>query len=287
MPDPLVQSILSCTQRAYQPLLPGFGAAVRRDPRGLEAMVYEPLICSILQGEKVVEVGGRVVTVGEGESIVISHHLPVVSRVTRASAAAPYVALIARIEPAELRGLAGASRGAASPRSPVHALGVARTDAATLGVLARAVALSREPDAVDVLLPLLRRELHFRLLRSAHGAHLGRLLDNRSHASRIGQATHALRRGFRGPLDVDALARSIGMSPSSFYRHFKAVMDTTPLQYHKDLRLTEARRLLLGGADGVAEVAHAVGYESASHFSRDYRRRFGEAPSLARAAPRA
>ena len=131
----------------------------------------------------------------------------------------------------------------------------------------------------SLLLPLLRRELHYRLLRSAHGAHLSRLVHGGSHASQIARAIDTLRGDLPGHLDVDALARSVGMSPSSFYRHFKAVTDTTPLQYRKDLRLTEARRLLQAGQHGVAGAAFKVGYESPSQFSREYHRRFGQAPS--------
>lgn len=258
-------------------LVPGVFALVRSEPRGFEAMVYEPLLCTILQGEKSVEIGGRVARVHAGESILVCHPLPVVSRITLASPGQPYVALVARLDLGELGALAAGLPPARE--APVRALDVAPTDPWTLDVLSRTVDLVDDPETVPVLLPLLRRELHFRLLRAGLGAGLRTLLAGRGQARPIGQAIRSLRGDLRQRLDVDALARSVGMSPSAFYRHFKAVADTTPLQFLKDLRLTEARRLLQAGGHGVATVAFDLGYESPSQFSREYHRRFGNAPS--------
>jgi len=111
------------------------------------------------------------------------------------------------------------------------------------------------------------------------------LVRQDSHASRIANAIGSLRDGFRGPLDIGALARSAGMSPSSFHKHFQSVTRTTPLQYQKDLRLAEARALLRGGRHSVSTAAFDVGYESPSQFSREYSRRFGVPPQSDRGAP--
>ena len=110
------------------------------------------------------------------------------------------------------------------------------------------------------------------------GAMLRRLLVADSHASRVTRAIQKVRAEFRNPLSVPDLARIAGMSASSFHSHFKSVTGTTPLQYQKDLRLIEAKALLVDRAHSVAEAAFAVGYESPTHFSRDYSRKFGLSP---------
>jgi transcriptional regulator GlxA family with amidase domain len=106
------------------------------------------------------------------------------------------------------------------------------------------------------------------------------LANRQSHASNIGRAIELLRKNYRNSLDVNELAKSVGMSPSSFHRHFKSMTMTTPLQYQKDLRLTEARRLLRTGETSVSSAALEVGYESPSQFSREYSRKFGSPPRV-------
>ncbi|MGF1469167.1 MAG: AraC family transcriptional regulator N-terminal domain-containing protein [Sandaracinaceae bacterium] len=258
-------------------LVPGLAYIRRTEPTRFEAFVYEPLMCLILQGQKETSVGERRVRTRPGECIVVSHDLPVVSRITEASPAAPYLALVARLDLSELRTLADeVGQGAPSDDSGAHA--VAAVDETLLDVVRRYVALAADPGAVPVLAPLVRRELHFRLLTATHGAMLRRLLHRDSHASKIARAIARLRRDYRQRLEVPALARSVGMSSSSFHKHFKAVTATTPLQYQKDLRLTEAQRLLRAGDHSVSTAAYEVGYESATQFSREYARRFGVPP---------
>jgi transcriptional regulator GlxA family with amidase domain len=135
------------------------------------------------------------------------------------------------------------------------------------------------PMDAQVLGPSILREIHYRLLLSPTGGMLRRLLVADSHASRIAKAIHVLRNGFRSQLSVSHLAYQAGMSPSSFHVHFKSVTGTTPLQYQKDLRLIEARASLVERGQSVSEAAYAVGYESPTHFSRDYSKKFGVPPS--------
>ncbi len=214
----------------------------------------------------------------------VSHAVPVTTRVLEASPERPYLSLVAPLDLALLRSLdhdLGDDPGSAASAG---AFAVHAVDDATVAVLRRFVALLDDPTDARVLGPAVRRELHYRLLRAPSGAMLRSLLQRGSHASHIAQAIAALRRDFRQRLEVDALARSVGMSPSSFYRHFKDVTATTPLQYHKRLRLTEARRLLRGGEHSVATAAFEVGYESPSQFSREYARTFGAPPRTELAA---
>ncbi len=263
---------------------PTLGIHLLREPAPtqFEAFIYEPVACLILQGEKRTTVGEGTFLAAEGHCIVVSHHLPVVARISRASPRRPYLALAIRLELATLRSLydeVGDPQTAAShsPRS----MEVATVDAQTLDVMGRYLDLVTDSVSARVLLPLVRKELHYRLYMSASGGMLRSLLQRQSHASNIAHAIQMLRSSFREPLPVADLARSVGMSTSSFHKHFKSITMTTPLQYQKNLRLTEARKLLrAGGASSVSEAAFEVGYESPSQFSREYARKFGAPPGL-------
>lgn len=126
--------------------------------------------------------------------------------------------------------------------------------------------------------PLIRREIHFRLLLARHGAMLRQLVRQESAASRISKAIGKIRQDFKTQIAVSELARTAGMSVSSFHEHFRTLTATTPLQYQKDLRLIEARQLLIDGTRSVSNVAFEVGYESPTQFSREYSRKFGVSP---------
>lgn len=142
----------------------------------------------------------------------------------------------------------------------------------------RYLELMDAPLDAQVLGPMIVREIHFRLLMSPIGGMLRNLLSVDSHASRIAKAIIRIRNKFREPLVVAELAEIAGMSPSSFHEHFKSVTGTTPLQYQKDLRMIEAREILMRGACSVSIAGFEVGYESPTHFSRDYSRKFGCSP---------
>ena len=111
-----------------------------------------------------------------------------------------------------------------------------------------------------------------------HGGMLRRLLHHNSHESNISRAIKQIRKTFKNPLVIPELAMEVGMSPSSFHKHFKFITKTTPLQYQKDLRLLEAKRLLNLKSHSVSRTAYEVGYESATQFSREYARKFGVPP---------
>jgi AraC-like DNA-binding protein len=247
-------------------------------PTAFDAMVYDPIVCLILQGQKETTIGERVFTVAQGQCVVVSHDVPVLARITQASADEPYLALVISLDLAVLRSLYDEVGDASLEPGSACCMEVAPVDAATVNVITRYLDLLDDAAAARVLLPLVRKELHFRLYMSASGAMLRSLLHRDSHASHVSHAIQMLRANFREHLAVDDLAKSAGMSASSFHRHFRAVTMTTPLQYQKDLRLTEARRLLRAGQHSVSAAAFEVGYESPSQFSREYARKFGAPP---------
>lgn len=268
------------TQESYCAVRPLDGLALLQStqPTEIDATLYEPVVCVIVQGKKQVWLGDHQVTVGPGESLIVSHDVPVVSRITTATPEQPYLALIAVVDVSLLRGLYDEVGEAAPAAAPATSLAVHKADATLLDCLSRYLALANDPVEAKVMAPLVLKELHFRLLMAPHGAMLRQLLRHDSHASAVTRAITKIRRDFRNSLKVPELARESGMSTSSFHKHFKDITATTPLQYQKELRLLEARKLLSAGGHSVSDVAYEVGYESPNQFSREYSRKFGISP---------
>lgn len=264
--------------------LPGLSVYRRDAISDIEAAIYEPVMCLILQGSKVTAIGDQSVDLRPGDALLVSHDLPVVSRITRASRSEPYIALILTLDLAVVRGLFDQVADLDLPDITARSLSAWQADPAWIDPLVRYLSLMDNSTDVQVLGPACLREIHYRLLLSPIGGMLRRLLIADSHASRIATAIHMLRSGFRSPLSVTDLAQCAAMSQSSFHAHFKSVTGTTPLQYQKDLRLIEARSLLFERGQSVSEAAYAVGYESPTHFSRDYSRKYGQSPRHHRAA---
>lgn len=246
-----------------------------------EATLYEPIVCVVLRGRKETTFGDRTLEVGPGDSLLVSHDLPTVSRIVEA----PYLALLLSVNLETLRSLYDELGPAAHDKTETRALEVERATPALIDALARYLALADAPMDARVLGPMLIRELHYRLLTAPFGGTLRSLIRYDSAASAIANAIAAIRERYRAPLAVAELAREVGMSVSAFHRHFKAVTASSPLQYQKDLRLLEARRLLRTGTVTVTTVAFEVGYESPSQFSREYARKFGHPPKQDLARP--
>jgi AraC-like DNA-binding protein len=162
--------------------------------------------------------------------------------------------------------------------SKARAIVVSPLDADLLDAILRLVRLIEKPSEARILSSLIKREIIFRLLMGEQGFRLRHLpmLGGNSHV--ITQAVERLRSDFNQPLKIEKIAKELGMSSSGFHHHFKAITDMSPLQYQKQLRLQEARRLMYGENLDAAGAGYRVGYEDPSHFSRDYKRHFGETP---------
>jgi AraC-like DNA-binding protein len=259
--------------------MPGLSVFRRMAPSEIEGWIYVPALCLILQGSKVASTGDQTVEVKPGDALVVSHDLPVVSRITKASAQEPYLAVILLLDLHVLHSLY--EQVAELPVSNVGArsMSTAPAEDGWLEPLVRYFEMMGSRADAQVLGPSTLREIYYRLLLSPVGAMLRSLLVAGGHASRIAKAIHQLRSEYHMPLTVPDLAKTAGMSASSFHEHFKAVTGTTPLQYQKDLRLIEAQAMLKAMNRTVSEAAYAVGYESPNHFSRDFSRKFGLPPS--------
>lgn len=243
------------------------------------ATVYEPILCLVLQGAKEARVQGRVLRYGAGDTLIVSHTIPVDAAVIQASPDAPYAALALHLDLDLARSLQDEIGGTFESEDRPHSVNAAAADAALIDAFARLFQIARDPVEARALAPLVLKEIHFRLLRARHGGMLRQLLRLDSAASRISRTIALIRSNFKVPLAVTELAAESGMSTSAFHEHFKSVTATTPLQYQKDLRLLEARRLLASGTLSVAAAAYEVGYESPTQFSREFSRKFGLSPS--------
>ncbi|WP_346910320.1 AraC family transcriptional regulator N-terminal domain-containing protein [uncultured Roseibium sp.] len=262
----------------------GLSLVRQRAPSEIYPVVYQPIFCLVLQGAKETYLGNRTVRFARMESLIVGLDLPALARVVQASQREPYVALALALDMTLIRELAGETGSCAGsgPRA-AEAVVTGQADEAVLDAMGRLFALHDKPDAARVLEPLIRKEIHYWLLTARHGQILRDLAEQDSHAARIARAIAVIRRSFSSPLRVEDLARAAGMSGSAFHAHFKAITGTTPLQFQKQLRLMEARRLMQAEKLSVASTAFQVGYESPTQFSREYARHFGASPRSDRA----
>ena len=271
-------SDLGGKEKIYPTTVPCLSVLCDYAPTRIEAMVYDPVVCLVLQGRKETHMGDRCVRFGEGDSLIVSHSLPVMAAVTEASRDRPYVAMVLMLDIALARNLYDEVGIATPDRIQAHSLEAAASDPKLIDAMARLFEVSREPLEAQALAPLIVREIHFRLLQSDHGGMLRQLLWRDSAASKVAKAIARIRVEFTRPIPVSEMAQTAGMSVSAFHEHFKALTAKSPLQYQKDLRLMEARRMLSTGEHSVSNTAFEVGYESPTQFSREYSRKFGVSP---------
>jgi AraC-like DNA-binding protein len=212
-----------------------------------------------------------------GDSLLITADVPTVSQITRASVAAPYLSLVLELDPAVMADLAVEMKAVqVADDAPVR---VDPTDAEVADAALRLMRLLDRPASVPLLGAQLTREMHYWLLGSRHGTAIRGLGWPDSQAQRVARAVAVLRAEFSRPLPVERLAAVAGMSVSSFFQHFRAVTSLSPRQFQKQLRLIEARRLMLSERLSASSAAFAVGYESVQQFTREYGRMFGLPPA--------
>jgi AraC-like DNA-binding protein len=243
--------------------------------------VLEPWFCMIAQGAKDVLLGDEWFHYDPAHYIVSTLGLPAVGRVVEASPDRPYLGLRISLDPSLVTSVMVESAVAIDPRSDgtnVKGLGVTPLDADFLNATLRLVRLIDRPTDYRALAPLIVREIVYRLVSGPQCARMRHLATFGGQAHRMARAVEKLRDEFDKPLRIEAVARELGMSASGFHAHFKAVTAMSPLQFQKHLRLQEARRLMLSENLDAGEAGYRVGYDDQSHFSRDYKRRFGEPP---------
>ncbi|MDC0723147.1 AraC family transcriptional regulator [Nannocystis bainbridge] len=243
-------------------------------------LLHEPALCVVAQGTKRVHLADEVHVYDASRFLVVTVDLPVTGQVVEASPAAPYLCLRLDLDPAELAQLL-LELGPPPPAQPRPGRGLylSAMTPAMLDAVLRLVRLLDVPEDIAVLAPLAVRELTYRLLKSDEGWRLRQIAAGDGQARRIARAIDWLKQHYAEPLRIDEFARELHMSASSLHHHFKAVTAMSPLQYQKQLRLQEARRLMFSEALDATSAAFRVGYESASQFSREYTRLFGDPPA--------
>lgn len=241
--------------------------------------VYRPQLCLVVQGRKDVTLGSRVFRYAAGRHGVVTHDLPAMGRVTQATPEQPYLCLYLDFDPVLLGSLALRVPPPPEVPGPPEGKTVSDTSPALLDAALRLVRLLDEPAALPVLGPLAEQEIVYRLFTGPDGARMRQISSGQGRVARVGRAMAWIGKNYRDRFSIEELAAQAGMSPSSLYEHFRAVSAMTPLQFQKQLRLQEARSLMLAQGLDVTTAALRVGYESPSQFSREYRRCFGEPPA--------
>jgi AraC-like DNA-binding protein len=247
------------------------------------ASLAEPMLVLVAQGAKRIGVGERTHDYGAGQYLVVTVDLPVTGHFTKASWDEPFLGVGLVLRPATIADLM-LSSGAALPatRAPVpdagSGLAVSSAPAELVDAMVRLLRLLDHPADQAALAPLIQREILWRLLTGEQGALVRQIGLADSTLAQVGHATRWIRDHHASPLRIDELAAQSAMSVSSFHRHFRAVTAMTPIQFQKHIRLHRARLLLMSGEQDVERVGYAIGYQSPSQFSREYRRQYGLPP---------
>jgi AraC-like DNA-binding protein len=241
--------------------------------------MYQPALCVVAQGRKQALLGKEVFRYDPGRYLIYTVDLPLTFQVEEASKDRPYLGFRMNLDPSLVASVMIES--GIDPKkndARLKAMDVGTTDANLLDAIVRLVRLLDAPLEREVLAPLISREIIFRLLADGQGARLGHLFASTGDSRRISKAIGHLRDNLDRPLRVNDLAHELGMSVSGFHHHFKSVTSMSPLQFQKEIRLQEARRLMLGEDLDAASAGFRVGYEDPSYFSREYKKHFGAPP---------
>lgn len=243
--------------------------------------INEPSFCMILQGGKEVLLGEERFLYGPGHYIVASVDLPVTGQVIKASTECPYLALKLEFTPSQvLEVLNETDIQFGQGKNTKRAMFVSEVEPSLLDAVLRLASLLENQKHIPILGLLYKKEIIYWILQGPHGEALEQMVLDGSNASRIREVIEYIISNYEKPFRIEELAEIANMSVSSIHRHFKEVTAMSPIQFQKQLRLQEARRLLLADSTDVADVAFRVGYESQSQFSREYSRMFGSPPKV-------
>jgi AraC-like DNA-binding protein len=260
--------------------VPGLRMMCVYEPSGPIRSMYRPLVCLVLQGGKQMTAGRTARTFTAGQAVIVAVDLPVIGQIVYAKRDQPYLAVAIELDMTIMQLIASQIPETRPTPDKLLPLALERLDDDMVFCAARLMRLVDEPEAVPVIRPAVLQELHYWLLKSSYGPSLRALSLPQGSTQRICVAIEIIRKQFREPIAVEELAAAANMSSSAFHRHFRAVTSLSPLQFQKQLRLIEARRLMVNERVTARRAAFQVGYESASQFTREYRRTFGASPRM-------
>jgi AraC-like DNA-binding protein len=239
--------------------------------------VYEPALCVVVQGRKQAMLGNQRYIYDGAQYLIVSVDLPILGGVIEASADKPFLGFRLTLDPAMLSAML-LEMPALAAGPPAAGLTLSPLTTELIDPILRMVRLVARPDDIAMLAPLAEREILYRLLQGPQSGMLRQIAMADSRLSQINRAIGWIKRHYKAPFRIESVAEAARMSPSSLHHHFRAVTSMSPLQYQKQIRLQEARRLILASHADAATAGFSVGYESPSQFSREYRRLFGEPP---------
>ena len=241
--------------------------------------VYKPSLCFIAQGLKEILLAQERFEYGPADYLISSMNLPVIGQVIKASFDAPYLSFKLEFTQSQILEVLNNSDIQITPKENAkRAMFVGQIELPILDAILRLALLLDNPKDISFLAPIYTREILYRLLQGQYGVALAQIAMEGSSIYRIRDAIEQIINDCDKPLRIEELAEIASMSISSFHRHFKEVTAMSPIQFQKQLRVQEARRLLLSESADAADVAFRVGYESESQFSREYSRMFGSPP---------
>jgi AraC-like DNA-binding protein len=247
-------------------------------PSDRSCVMYEPCLGVLLQGNKHILFGNERFEQESGRYLINSIDVPVSAQIMRASPEEPCLCITLRLDPVRIGEWLSEVKLPKPAAATARAFALSELNTDLLDPLLRLVRLLDSPQDLPLLAPLIERELIYRLLTGEQGARLAQIAVVGGQGQQIARAIQWLKQHYNKPLRISDLASMVNMSASSLHHHFREITAMSPLQYQKQLRLHEARRLLLTEGCDVATAAHRVGYESPSQFSREYSRQHGAPP---------
>ena len=277
--DLIERMIRLAPENSVLEVFPGIFIYQSSKPTESEISVLKPAFCVIAQGSKDVLLNDELFHYDSGHYLISTLDLPIMSNVVEASEEKPYLNLRIDLDPALVAAVMIES-GIEAKKSGtgVKAMDVSPVDADLLEAIVKLVKLFDTPDEMKFLAPLIIREIVYRLLKGKQSARLRQLITTEGDAQLISRVVRQIRENIDQPLKIEDTARDLGMSVSSFHSHFKSVTAMSPKQFQKQIRLQEARRLMLGENMDVASASFCVGYDDPSYFSREYKKLFGIPP---------
>lgn len=267
------------TNGVHKTAIPSLSFVRRSTDKDPNYGVYKPSLCITAQGVKEVSVGMQDFRYGPGDYLVASVDLPATSHIIETSPECPYLGFILELTTNEILEVLGdANFSSASEGNSGRGMFVSRLNSSLFDAVVRLVQLLDTPEDIPTLAPLFTKEVIYKVLKGEHGDTLKKIVVKGNSAYQIKNAIQLIMTNYDKPIRVEQLAETANMSVSAFHKHFKEVAAMSPIQFQKQLKLQEARRLLLSEATDAAAVAYRVGYESPSQFSREYSRMFGLPP---------
>lgn len=263
----------------YPTSIKGLRIACRDQKTSFLKCFYEPTCILVLQGLKNMLYGDKNIAYKKGQYVISCTDIPVSSRIVEASSDEPFVALILELDSNIISNLILETKLPKKNEFGEKAIGISDVDEDLLDAFYRLAQLLQKPETEQqILSPIIIKEIYYRLLSGSLGSQL-RLINTKGTCSnQIANAISMLKENYLEKLNMEEVAKSVNMAPSSFYRHFKRVTQVSPLQYQKQLKLYEAQRLMLSGNYDAASASYKVGYESPTQFSREYKKMFGNSP---------